>query len=92
MYVAFVIDVFARRIVGWRVSASLRTDFVLDALEQAIYQRRGAGVTDLVHHSDRGSQLGFKGSSQRVRVSLSVNDFEVLLRAFSSRVSFAAGC
>jgi len=92
VYVAFVIDVFARRIVGWRVSASLRTDFVLDALEQAIYQRRGAGVTDLVHHSDRGSQLGFKGSSQRVRVSLSVNDFEVLLRAFSSRVSFAAGC
>src|SRR5687767_8569197 len=42
---AFVIDVFARRIVGWRVSASLRTDFVLDALEQAIYDRRGAGVT-----------------------------------------------
>ena len=56
VYVAFVIDVFARRIVGWRVSASLRTDFVLDALEQAIYDRRGADVTDLVHHSDRGSQ------------------------------------
>ena len=47
VYVAVVIDVFARRIVGWRVSASLRTDFVLDALEQAIYDRRGAGVTDL---------------------------------------------
>ena len=56
VYVAFVIDVFARRIVGWRVSSSLRTDFVLDALEQAIYDRRGAGVTDLVHHSDRGTQ------------------------------------
>jgi transposase InsO family protein len=56
VYVAFVIDVFARRIVGWRVSASLRTDFVLDALEQAIYDRRGAGVEDLVHHSDRGTQ------------------------------------
>ena len=56
VYVAFVIDVFARRIVGWRVSASLRTDFVLDALEQAIYDRRGAGVGDLVHHSDRGTQ------------------------------------
>jgi putative transposase len=55
-YVAFVIDVFARRIVGWRVSASLATDFVLDALEQAIYDRRGAGVSDLVHHSDRGTQ------------------------------------
>jgi len=56
VYVAFVIDVFARRIVGWRVSASLRTDFVLDALEQAIYDRRHAGVDDLIHHSDRGSQ------------------------------------
>jgi putative transposase len=56
VYVAFVIDVFARRIVGWRVSASLRTDFVLDALEQAIYDRCGAGATDLVHHSDRGTQ------------------------------------
>ena len=56
VYVAFVIDVFARRIVGWRVSNSLRTDFVLDALEQAIYDRRGDGAGDLVHHSDRGTQ------------------------------------
>ena len=56
VYVAFVIDAFARRIVGWRVSTSLRTDFVLDALEQALYDRRGAGLTGLVHHSDRGTQ------------------------------------
>jgi hypothetical protein len=56
VYVAFVIDVFARRIVGWRVSSSLATDFVLDALEQAIYERCGAGVDALVHHSDRGTQ------------------------------------
>jgi putative transposase len=56
VYVAFVIDVFARRIVGWRVSASLATDFVLDALEQAIYDRRGADAEALVHHSDRGTQ------------------------------------
>jgi transposase InsO family protein len=55
-YVAFVIDVFARRIVGWRVSASLRTDFVLDALEQAIYDRQGDDLSTLVHHSDRGTQ------------------------------------
>jgi transposase InsO family protein len=55
VYVAFVIDVFARRIVGWRVSSSLATDFVLDALEQAIYDRRG-DLEDLVHHSDRGTQ------------------------------------
>jgi putative transposase len=56
VYVAFVIDVFARRIVGWRVSSSLVTNFVLDALEQAIYDRCGAGIEDLVHHSDRGTQ------------------------------------
>jgi transposase InsO family protein len=56
VYVAFVIDVFARRIVGWRVSSSLATDFVLDALEQAIYDRCGNGADGLVHHSDRGTQ------------------------------------
>ena len=56
VYVAFVIDVFARRIVGWRVSSSLRTDFVLDALEQAIYARGGARPAGLVHHSDQGTQ------------------------------------
>lgn len=54
VYVAFVIDVFARRIVGWRVSSWARTDFVLDALEQALYERRPA--ESLVHHSDRGVQ------------------------------------
>jgi transposase InsO family protein len=56
VYTAFVIDVFARRIVGWRVSASLRTDFVLDALEQAIYDRCAQPPAALVHHSDRGTQ------------------------------------
>jgi putative transposase len=90
VYVAFVIDVFARRIVGWRVSSSLATDFVLDALEQAIYHRCGNTPNGLVHHSDRGTQLGFKGSSQRACASLSLSDFEVPPQAFSSRVSFAA--
>ncbi len=52
---AFVIDVFARRIVGWRVSSSMRTDFVLDALEQALYERQPPADA-LIHHSDRGSQ------------------------------------
>ena len=56
MYVAFVIDVFARRIVGWRVSSSMCTDFVLDALEQALYARQPEQSDALVHHSDRGSQ------------------------------------
>lgn len=55
VYVAFVIDVFARRIVGWRASRTANASFVLDALEQAIHQRRPA-QDKLVHHSDRGSQ------------------------------------
>ncbi|WP_265941681.1 IS3 family transposase [Dechloromonas sp. A34] len=56
LYVAFVIDVFARRIVGWRVSSSMHTDFVLDALEQALYARQPSPDEALIHHSDRGSQ------------------------------------
>jgi putative transposase len=56
VYVAFVIDVFARCIVGWRVSSSMKADFVLDALEQALYARGGQRDGELVHHSDRGSQ------------------------------------
>ena len=64
VYVAFVIDVFARRIVGWCVSGSLRSDLALDALEQALYARPARD--QLVHHSDRGSQADFKGSSQHV--------------------------
>lgn len=51
---AFVIDVFARRIVGWRVSTSMKTDFVLDALEQALYARQPHCTGGLIHHSDRG--------------------------------------
>jgi len=56
VYVAFVIDTFARRIVGWRASRSAHTDFVLDALEQALHDRRPARCAGLVHHSDRGVQ------------------------------------
>lgn len=55
-YVAFIIDAFARRVIGWRVSRSARTDFVLDALEQALYERRPLRQGGLVHHSDRGMQ------------------------------------
>lgn len=54
VYVAFVIDVYARRIVGWRVDRSMRADLVLDALEHAVHQRRPK--SSLIHHSDRGSQ------------------------------------
>ena len=55
-YVAFVIDTFANRIVGWKVSRSAKTDFVLDALEQALYARRPVHKGGLIHHSDRGGQ------------------------------------
>ena len=56
VYVAFVIDAYARRIVGWRVSSSLRSDLALDALEQAISERQDDAAEALVHHSDRGVQ------------------------------------
>lgn len=56
VYVAFVFDVFARRIVGWRVSSSMTTDFALDAVEQALYALRNERDGELVHHSDSGSQ------------------------------------
>ena len=61
-FVAFVIDTFARRIVGWRASRTAHTDFVLDALEQALHDRRPARQAGLVHHSDseylRAGSLG----------------------------------
>jgi putative transposase len=64
VYVAFVIDAYARRIVGWRVSTSAHAGFVLDALEQAVHDRRPAKGMGLVHHYDRGSQGGLNRSSQ----------------------------
>ena len=65
VYVAFVIDTFARRIVGWRASRTAHAGFVLDALEQALCERRPVHGGGLVHHSDRGVQGGFNWSSQR---------------------------
>ena len=66
-YVAFIIDVYSRSIVGWQASRSLRTDLALDALEQALWSR-GGPFDELVHHSDRGVQLEFKRSSQHCLV------------------------
>ena len=63
-YVAFITDAFSRRIVGWRVANSLRSDLALDALEQALHAR--SGLENLVHHSDRGTQTEFKWSSQHL--------------------------
>ncbi len=56
VYVAFVMETFSRRIVGWRVSTSLRSDLALDALEQAICEREDDRQERLIHHSDRGVQ------------------------------------
>lgn len=78
VYVAFIIDVFARRIVGWRVSRTAHAGFVLDALEQALHARRPVSGSGLVHHSDRGSQGRFKRSSQRPVFSSSQQVFQYL--------------
>ncbi|HVB01419.1 MAG TPA: IS3 family transposase, partial [Acidimicrobiales bacterium] len=56
VYVAFVIDVFSRYVVGWQISTSLRSDLAIDALEMAIFSRSANDLTGLVHHSDRGVQ------------------------------------
>ncbi len=90
VHVAFVIDAFARRIVGWRVSRSAETGFVLDALEQALHDRRPID-DDLVHHSDRGVQGGFKRSSQHGLYEPIVETRPGPRQAFSSRGSCAAG-
>ncbi len=70
-YVAFVLDVFSRMIVGWQMSTSLRTDLALDALDMGLWARQRAGqdVTGLVHHSDRGVQGGFNWSSQHLVIT-----------------------
>ncbi len=69
VYVAFVIDAYARRILGWRVSTSMRTDLVLDTIEQAIWTRQREGITDLaglVHHHDAGSQYASIAFTRRL--------------------------
>jgi len=71
------------------MATHLRTSLVVSALDMAVTQRRPDQV---IHHSDQGCQLGFKGSSQRVRLSWSVSGFEVPPQVFSSRVSFVADC
>ena len=88
VYVAFVIDAYARRIVGWRVSRRAHAGFVLDALEQALHERRPTRGGGLVHHSDRGVQGGFKRSSQHRLCSSTGATRQAPLRAFSKRASF----
>ncbi|EZC91199.1 hypothetical protein BY88_14180, partial [Escherichia coli O157:H7 str. K5602] len=64
VYVAFIIDVFAGYIVGWRVSSSMETTFVLEALEQALWARRPSGT---IHHSDKGSQYVSLANTERLK-------------------------
>jgi putative transposase len=68
VFVAFVIDAYSRRILGWRAATSMRTALVLDALEQALWTRRrdGRDLAGLIHHTDAGSQGGFNRSSQHL--------------------------
>jgi transposase InsO family protein len=89
-YVAFVIDVFSRRIVGWRATSSLRSDLALDALEQALYDREtDAG---LVHHSDRGVQPGFNWSSQQRLYVWNLGTDPAPRPVFSGRGFYEAWC
>ena len=92
VYVAFVIDAYARRIVGWRVSRTAHAGFVLDALEQALHARRPVQGGGLVHHSDRGVQGGFKWSSQHGLCELFGGTGPEPRPVFSSPGSFAACC
>jgi transposase InsO family protein len=74
VYVAFVIDTFARRIVGWRVSRTAHAGFVLDALEQALHDRRPVHRGGLVHHSDRGRQyLSIKYTERLVEAGIELS-------------------
>lgn len=72
-YASFVIDAFSRRIVGWRVSPSLRTDLALDALEMAIFTRGDRALAGLVHHSDRGTQYLSIRYTERLEAAGAVN-------------------
>jgi transposase InsO family protein len=92
VYVAFIIDVYARRIVGWRTSSTPRTDFVLDALEQALYERRPPAGSRLVAHSDRGSQGEFNRSSQHRLGEQTLSNHSVPRQVSSSRAFSGALC
>ena len=84
VYVAFVTDVFSRRIIGWQTSTSLYTDLALDALEMAVWQqkRQGADLTGLVHHSDRGVQY------RSIRYGQALADCEAVASVGSKGDSF----
>ncbi len=91
VYACFIVDVFSRTIVGWRVATTMATETVLDALEMARWSR-GTRLEGLVCHSDAGSQPGFKGSSQRCLVRRIVGVGREPRRGSSTPGSFWAAC
>ncbi len=88
LYLAAILDLFSRRVVGYAMSERIDRALVLEALRDALVHR--PGVQDLIHHSDRGSQGGFRWSSQRCRVSRSVGDRRGLRQVSSSQGSYGA--
>jgi len=88
LYLAVVLDAWSRKIVGWSMACHLRTELVLDALEMAIGQRRPG---DVIHHSDQGSQGGFKWSSQHIVCWLIITTGQMPLPVFSKQASCGAG-
>src|SRR3954465_2746076 len=90
LFLAVVLDVYSRRIVGWSMRDDLKTELVVDALGMAVTRRKPpAGV---VHHSDRGSQAGLNRRSQHWFVDLTVNNHSLLPPAPASQASCAADC
>jgi putative transposase len=89
LYLAVVLDAWSRRVVGWALETHLRTALVLAALDMALAQRR---PTDVIHHSDQGSQLEFKRSSQHCLCEPIVAPRRAPRPVFASQASFAAGC
>ena len=95
VYVAFAIDVFSRRIVGWRAGMSKETALVLDAIDMGLRARRyhpQPGVDKLVHHSDAGNQGGFNWSSQHQFSGANIARFGAFRRGCSSRVLCGVAC
>ncbi len=90
LYLAVVMDLYARRIVGWSMKPSLARGLVLDAIVMAVWRRRpGPG---LIVHSDQGSQGGFKGSLQQYRFEMIVGDLPGFPQGFANRGSYGGGC
>lgn len=91
LYLATVIDICSRRVVGWSIADHMRTELVTDAIEMAV-RTRGGGVGGVIFHSDRGSQGGFNRSSQHLAVAVSIAARRRPRPGFASRGSCGAGC